>query len=197
MYKRILLPTDGTEFCERAIRHGVDLAKRLGANVVGMTVTQPLHSAVPLSFIPKNLAGIIYSETVKLADEKLSAVRKAAEAAGVQADLARVSDDHPWQGIIDIAHEKNCDLIVMASHGRRGLAGVVLGSETHKVLTHTKIPVLVVRWRGDASRSRLWTLVAMAQLGRLCCKVSSEQDQATYKSHPRQPSRGNEDAEWG
>jgi nucleotide-binding universal stress UspA family protein len=64
MYKRILLPTDGTEFCERAIRHGVDLAKIVGAKVVGVTVTQPLHSAVPRSVIPKNLAGIIHSETV-------------------------------------------------------------------------------------------------------------------------------------
>jgi nucleotide-binding universal stress UspA family protein len=145
VYKRILLPTDGTEFCERAIRHGVDLAKRLGASVVGVTVTQPLHSAVPRSFIPKNLAGIIYSETSKLADEKLSAVRKAAEAAGVQAELERVSNDHPWQGIVDTAQKNACDLIVMASHGRRGLSGIVLGSETHKVLIHSKLPVLVIR----------------------------------------------------
>ena len=145
MYKRILLPTDGTEFCERAIQHGVDLAKRLGASVVGVTVTQPLHSAVPRSFIPKNLAGIIHNETAKLADEKLCTVRKTAEAAAVQAELERVSNDHPWQGIVDTAQDKNCDLIVMASHGRRGLAGIVLGSETHKVLTHSKIPVLVIR----------------------------------------------------
>jgi nucleotide-binding universal stress UspA family protein len=145
MYKRILLPTDGTEFCERAIRQGVELAKRLGASVVGVTVTQPLHSALPRSFIPKDLVGIIHSETVKLADENLSAVRTAAEAAGVQAELEHVSNDHPWQGIVDTAQAKNCDLIVMASHGRRGVASVVLGSETHKVLIHSKTPVLVVR----------------------------------------------------
>jgi nucleotide-binding universal stress UspA family protein len=145
MYKRILLPTDGSEFCERAIRHGAELAKRLGASVVGVTVTPPLHSAVPSSFIPKDLGGVIHSETVKLADENLSAVRKAAEAAGVPAELERVSNDHPWQGIVDTAQDKNCDLIVMASHGRRGVAAVVLGSETQKVLTHSKIPVLVVR----------------------------------------------------
>ena len=72
MYKRILLPTDGTDFCERAIRHGIGLAKLTQAKVVGVTVTQPLHSAVPRSFIPKNLAGIIHTETVKLADEKLA-----------------------------------------------------------------------------------------------------------------------------
>ena len=145
MYKRILLPTDGTEFCERAIRHGVELAKLVNATLVGVTVTQPLHSAVPRSFIPKNLAGIIHSETVKLADEKLSTVQKVAQAAGVPVELVRQSNDHPLEGIVQTAKEKQCDLIVMASHGRRGLSGVVLGSETHKVLTHSTIPVLVVR----------------------------------------------------
>ncbi len=145
MYKRILLPTDGTEFCERAIRHGVELAKLVGASVVGVTVTQPLHSAVPRSFIPKNLAGIIHSETIKLADEKLSTVEKIGQAAGVSVELVRQSNDHPWEGIVQTAKEKQCDLMVMASHGRRGLSAVVLGSETQKVLTHSTIPVLVVR----------------------------------------------------
>ena len=145
MYKRILLPTDGTEFCERAIRHGVELAKLVNATLVGVTVTQPLHSAVPRSFIPKNLAGIIHSETIKLADEKLSTVEKIGQAAGVSVELVRQSNDHPWEGIVQTAKEKQCDLMVMASHGRRGLSAVVLGSETQKVLTHSTIPVLVVR----------------------------------------------------
>jgi nucleotide-binding universal stress UspA family protein len=145
MYTRILLPTDGTEFCERAIRHGVSLAKILKASVVGVTVTQPLHSAVPRSFIPKNLAGIIHSETVKLADEKLSVIQRIGEEAGVQAELVRQSNDHPWQAIVQTAREKQCDLIVMASHGRRGLSAVVLGSETQKVLTHSSVAVLVIR----------------------------------------------------
>jgi nucleotide-binding universal stress UspA family protein len=145
MYKRILIPTDGTEFCERAIQHGVAVAVQLGASVVGVTVSQPLHNAVPYSFIPKKLAALIYAETEKIAGEKLAAVRKSAEVADVRVDLKHVSNDHPWQGIVDTALNTNCDLVVMASHGRRGLAGVVLGSETHKVLTHSKIPVLVIR----------------------------------------------------
>ena len=145
MYKRILLPTDGTEFCERAIRHGVDLAKLMQASVVGLTVTPPLHSPVPLSFIPKNLAGILHTEIVKLADEKLAAIQKIAGEAGVQVELVRRSSDHPWEEIVRVAKEKECDLIVMASHGRRGISAVVLGSETQKVLTHSSIPVLVVR----------------------------------------------------
>jgi nucleotide-binding universal stress UspA family protein len=145
MYKRILLPTDGTEFCERAFRHGLDLAKLVQASVVGVTVTQPLHSAIPRSFIPKNLAATIHSETVKLADEKLAVIQKFAQEAGVPVELVRQSNDHPWDGIVRTAKEKHCDLIVMASHGRRGLSGVVLGSETQKVLTHSTVPVLVVR----------------------------------------------------
>ena len=145
MYTRILLPTDGTEFCERAIRHGIDLAKIVGAKVVGVTVTQPLHSALPRSLIPKNLAGIIHSETVKLAEEKLAVIERLAQAASVQAENVRQSNDHPWEAILKTAKDKKCDLIVMASHGRRGVSALVLGSETHKVLSHSTIPVLVVR----------------------------------------------------
>jgi nucleotide-binding universal stress UspA family protein len=145
MYKRILLPTDGTEFCERAIRHGIDLAKFVGAKVVGVTVTQPLHSAVPRSVIPKNLAGIIHSETVKLAEERLAVVERLAQAAGVEAENVRQSNDHPWEAILKTVKDEQCDLIVMASHGRRGVSAFVLGSETQKVLTHSTIPVLVVR----------------------------------------------------
>ncbi|MGH6768906.1 MAG: universal stress protein [Xanthobacteraceae bacterium] len=145
MYKRILLPTDGTEFCERAIRHGIDLAKTVGAEVVGVTVTQPLHSALPNSLIPKELAGIIHSESVKLADEKLAVVEKLAQAAGVRVENVRQSNDAPWEAIVKTASDKRCDLIVMASHGRRGVSALVLGSETQRVLTHSRIPVLVVR----------------------------------------------------
>jgi nucleotide-binding universal stress UspA family protein len=145
MYKCILIPTDGSEFCERAIRHGVGLAKFVQAKVVGVTVTLPLHSAVPRNLIPKNLAGIIHTETAKLADEKLSVIQRLAEEAGVQVETVRQSNDHPWEAIVQTAKDKNCDLIVMASHGRRGLSAMILGSVTQKVLTHSTIPVLVVR----------------------------------------------------
>ena len=145
MYKCILLPTDGTEFCERAIHHGVELAKAFAAKVIGVTVTLPLHSAVSRAMIPKNLAGIIHSETARLADEKLSVVVRIARAAGVQVETVRQNNDHPWEGIVQTAKDKNCDLIVMASHGRRGVSALLLGSETQKVLTHSTVPVLVVR----------------------------------------------------
>lgn len=145
MYKRILLPTDGTELCERAIRHGIALAKLAQAKVIGVTVTMPLHSAVPRSFIPKDLAGIIHSETVKIADERLVVIRRLAEIEGVGSEIFRRSNDHPWEAILQTAKDKQCDLIVMASHGRRGVSAMVLGSETHKVLTHSTLPVLVVQ----------------------------------------------------
>lgn len=108
-------------------------------------MTLPLHSAVPRNLIPKNLAGIIHTETAKLADEKLSVIQRLAEEAGVQVETVRQSNDHPWEAIVQTAKDKNCDLIVMASHGRRGLSAMILGSETQKVLTHSTIPVLVVR----------------------------------------------------
>ena len=84
MYKCILVPTDGTEFCERAIRHGVGLAKLVQAKIVRVTVTQPMHSAAPRNLILKNFAGIIHAETAKLADEKLSVIQRFAQEAGVQ-----------------------------------------------------------------------------------------------------------------
>ena len=121
------------------------LPSSLQAQVVGVTVTQPLHSAVPRSMIPKNLAGIIHSETAKLADEKLAVVERLAREAGVQVETVRQSNDHPWEAIVHTAKDKKCDLIVMASHGRRGVSALVLGSETQKVLTHSTVPVLVVR----------------------------------------------------
>ncbi len=145
MYKCILIPTDGSEFCERAIRHGVDLAKLMQAKVVGVTVTQPLHTGTPRAMIPANIAGMIHAETVKQAAEKLSAIEQAATAAGIVVELVRESNDHPWEAIVNTAKAKGCDLIVMASHGRRGASALILGSETQKVLTHSTVPVLVVR----------------------------------------------------
>ena len=145
MYKCILIPTDGSEFCERAIRHGVDLAKHLQATVIGVTVTQPLHTGTPRAMIPASIAGMIHAETVKQAAEKLSVIEQAAKASGVVVELVRESNDHPWEAIVNTAKAKGCDLIVMASHGQRGVSALILGSETQKVLTHSTVPVLVVR----------------------------------------------------
>ena len=145
MYKCILIPTDGSEFCEHAIRRGVNLAKLLQAKVIGMTVTQLLHTGPPRAMIPASVAGMIHTETVKQAAEKLNAIEQAAKADGVTVETVHEINDHPWEAIVNTAKAKGCDLIVMASHGRRGASALILGSETQKVLTHTSIPVLVVR----------------------------------------------------
>jgi nucleotide-binding universal stress UspA family protein len=145
MYKVILIPTDGTEFCQRAIEHGVQLAKLVQAKVVGLTVTLPLHTGTPRSMIPDSVAGMIQAETVKIGEENLAAVKAAAKAAGVEVETIRKSQDHPWEAIVHTAKDLGCDLIVMASHGRGGVSAMVLGSQTQKVLTHSTIPVLVVR----------------------------------------------------
>ncbi len=145
MYKCILIPTDGSEFCERAIQHGMALAKLLQAKVVGVTVTQPLHTGTPRSMIPAHLASVIHAETVREATEKLSVIEQAGKAAGVATEMVRESDDHAWEGIVNTAMAKGCDLIVMASHARRGVSALILGSQTQKVLAHSTVPVLVVR----------------------------------------------------
>lgn len=145
MYKCILIPTDGSECCQLAIRHGVDLAKLLSANIIGLTVTQPLHTGTPRALIPANITGMIQAETAKQAIEKLNAIEQMANAAGVTSETVSESNDRPWEAIVNTAKARGCDLIVMASHGRSGVSALILGSETQKVLAHSKIPVLVVR----------------------------------------------------
>ena len=145
MYKTILIPTDGSEFCQRALQQGIALAKLTGAKVIGVTVSQPLHTAIPKELIPENLLASVQGEIAKAAQEKLAVVEKAAKAAGVPVETVKASRDHPWEAIVATAKDKGCDLIVMASHGRRGISAMVLGSETQKVLVHSTIPVLVVR----------------------------------------------------
>lgn len=145
MYKSILIPTDGSEFCERAVQHGVGLAKLMSAKVVAVTVTQPLHTGIPKSLIPANLLSTVEAEIVKQANANLAGAEKAAKAAGVPIETVRASRDHPWEAIVQTAKDKGCDLIVMASHGRRGVSAMILGSETQKVLLHSSVPVLVVK----------------------------------------------------
>jgi nucleotide-binding universal stress UspA family protein len=141
----ILIPTDGSEFCERAIRYGVNLARLSGAKIIGVNVTLPLHAGTPRALIPKNILDMVHTETAKVAAEKLAAVEREAKAVGLEVETFHVSDDRPWEAIVRIAKDKACDLIVMASHARRGVSAIVLGSQAHKVITHSHIPVLVVR----------------------------------------------------
>jgi nucleotide-binding universal stress UspA family protein len=138
MYTNILIATDGTELAGKAVRHGSAFAKQIGAKVTILTVLPPHTIATDRQMI--EIRGARWEED---AEKILGAV--AMQTAGVACETIQVEHEHPYQAIIDTADSKGCDLIVMASHGRRGIAAIVLGSETVKVLTHCKIPVLVYR----------------------------------------------------
>lgn len=145
MYKHILIPTDGSVLSAKAIEQAIGLAKSIGAQVTGLTVSSPFNTfaldPLMLSDTPEGYK----KDCEDRAEKFLGAITGAAKAAGVQARAAHVVADHPYEAIIDTARRNGCDLIVMASHGRRGASALVLGSETHKLLTHCNIPVLVCR----------------------------------------------------
>ena len=145
MYKHILLPTDGSELSERAAQAGVRLAKSIGAQITAVHAT-------PL-FYPSELHARTAPQDA-LEHEKLSkdnarraldAIERIARDADVAFTAVHRASERPWEVIIDVAHERGCDLIFMASHGRRGISALLIGSETNKVLTHSKLPVLVSR----------------------------------------------------
>ena len=133
MFKHILIPTDGSELTSKAILSGIALAKAVGAKVTGITVTVPSE---------------VFADTKRTsaaAEQHLAEIKDAAVAAGVAYSVIHAEHEHPYQAIIDAATKIGCDLIVMASHGRRGVSALMLGSETVNVLTHCTVPVLVYR----------------------------------------------------
>lgn len=145
MYKHILIPTDGSPLSTEAVDKGIALAKSMGAKVTLLSVTEPLRV---FSLEPDQIARTINDykqEASKLARSILAAAEQKAKALGVLCETLEVEHGHPYEAIIATAGEKGCDLIAMASHGRRGVSAIVLGSETLKVLTHSKTPVLVYR----------------------------------------------------
>ena len=145
MFKHILLPTDGSKLSEKSVKQGIRLAKALKANVTTLHVIPKFHAfAFQLNMIESTQSQYA-GESAELANEYLSFVKKVAKAADVKCEIVHVTSDKPFKAIIDTAKKKQCDLIMMASHGRRGVEGFLLGSETQKVLTHSQIPVLVCR----------------------------------------------------
>ena len=147
MYRSILIPTDGSELSEKAIRAGAELAKALGARVTGLYVEPAFHASVYEDFTPPQSRekARFKANMAKTASKHLAAVEKAARAAGVAWECVTRVSDYPYDAIIKAAEELRVELIVMASHGRKGISGLLLGSETQKVLTHSKVPVLIVR----------------------------------------------------
>jgi nucleotide-binding universal stress UspA family protein len=148
MYRHILIPTDGSEMAHKAINHGLSLAKTVGAKVTALTVEESfnVYDVPPSKVHQISDAFSEHSQHAKAHAEKiLSGVTDAAKAGGVPCETLQITHDHPYEAIVATAKEKGCDLIVMASHGRSGIAAIILGSVTNKVLTHTTIPVLVCR----------------------------------------------------
>ena len=144
MFKRILVPTDGSDLTQKAVAAAIGLAKSLAATLYTLSVKEPFpYSAISeMQPVPPQE---FFDAQERIASERVNAVRAACKAAGQPCEAHTVEAVHPWEAIIEHAASNACDLIVMSSHGRRGVAALLLGSETQKVLTHTTIPVLVVR----------------------------------------------------
>ena len=148
MYKHILIATDGSELANRALVHGLALAKEVKSHVTLVTVTQP-WSAFDMAHKARegNRDPLHQFEEMAAASAKaiLDVASQRAKSAGVDCDLVHVPDQHPAEGIIATAEMNGCDLIVMASHGRRAVGRLLLGSQAVEVLSHSKVPALIVR----------------------------------------------------
>ncbi len=145
MFKHILIPTDGSELSLKAVIYGVQLAKAVGARVTAITLMEPYQIASVDAVLVAETAEEHDAHAARVADKALEQVKMAGEAANVPVETLREVHDQPYRAIIDCALANQCDLIVMASHGRRGVSALLVGSETAKVLTHSTIPVLVYR----------------------------------------------------
>ena len=147
MFKHILVPTDGSELSRATAQRAVSFAKEAGARITAF-YAKPEY---PIAYFGE---GALIDPTTpekftemaeQQASEFLNEVSVWCEEAGVQCDTVSTTSDIPYEAIIEAAEKSGCDLIFMASHGRRGITGLLLGSETNKVLTHSKVPVLVYR----------------------------------------------------
>lgn len=147
MFRHLLVPTDGSDLSKTAIEQAVRFASEIGARIT-FFIAKPDY---PMAMYGEGalidpVSPDKYAQAAqRQAEDILAQAQAASAAAGVHSERAAVTSDAPYQAIIDTAIERGCDLIFMASHGRRGLAGLLLGSETQKVLTHSSIPVLVYR----------------------------------------------------
>jgi nucleotide-binding universal stress UspA family protein len=149
MFKHVLLPTDGSALAAKGVKSGVRLAKALGARVSGVYVIEPyLPPMVPEAAVMATAAldpRDYQKATEAQAAKALTRLEREARGADVRCTTQFVTAPQPWQGILKVARARRCDAIVIASHGRGGLGGLILGSQTARVLAHSKLPVLVIR----------------------------------------------------
>lgn len=147
MYKRILVPTDGSPLSRKAVRSAVDLAASLDAELVALNVVPRYPTAFfegAISLSPEDV-GRVEKQWAERGQELASSVQATAQKAGVKARAVTMSSDLVAESVLAAVRKHKCDLVVMASHGRKGLSRLLLGSETQHVLTHGKVPVLVLR----------------------------------------------------
>jgi nucleotide-binding universal stress UspA family protein len=145
MFQHILIATDGSPLSESAVDKAMDFAREAGAEVTVVTATEPFHvfsaDSKQLSDTRESYAKEVTAEAARI----LGDAERKAKASGVRCKVVQLEHELPHRAIIDTAKKEGCDLIAMASHGRRGVSALVIGSETNKVLTHSSIPVLVYR----------------------------------------------------
>jgi nucleotide-binding universal stress UspA family protein len=145
MFKHLLLPTDGSDLSVAAIQKGIQIAQGMNAKVTGLHVQPKFHVLSYHTEMLEDTKEGFQKHAKTHAEQYLGVIARAAKEANVICDTASSVSDHSYEEIIRVAGERRCDLIVMASHGLKGLQGLLLGSETQKVLTHSTIPVLVYR----------------------------------------------------
>jgi nucleotide-binding universal stress UspA family protein len=144
MYSNILVPTDGSDITAKAVQTAIGLAKTMGARLSTISVKEPFpYSAISeMQPVPPQE---FYDAQERIAASRVKAVVDAAAAQGLSCTGHTIEALHPWEAITDYAKQQGCDLIVMASHGRRGVSALLLGSETQKVLTHSAVPILIIK----------------------------------------------------
>jgi nucleotide-binding universal stress UspA family protein len=148
MFKRILIPTDGSKVADKAVKAGIRFAREIGAKVVGYCAVEPIPSSYYNSeggIVDGRLIAELDRQAIAAGEKTLAAMAKLARAGRVRFDSLCDKPGTAYEGIVAAARRKKCDVIFMASHGRGGLAKLVMGSVTQKVLAHSKVPVLVYR----------------------------------------------------
>jgi nucleotide-binding universal stress UspA family protein len=145
MYQHLLIATDGSELANKAIEHGIALAKALGSKITIVTVTEPWHTFAAGEATVAFPIEEYETSTEKAAQQTLAKSASKVDDAGLKCETVHIKDSYPADGILEAAKDGGCDLIVMASHGRRGLTRMLLGSQANHVVTHSSLPVLICR----------------------------------------------------
>lgn len=147
MFQHLLVPTDGSALSRGTAQQAVRFAKSIDAKITAFHAMPELRLLANHPGLTPETRNSFVEQARAHADELLAFVKQTAQAEGVACQTVMVSSDHPHEAILRAALDRDCDLIFMASHGRRGIEGMLVGSETQKVMTHSKIPVLV--WRAQ------------------------------------------------